>query len=67
MPEAERVLGGQLRELGQQMTRRRLQLLRPHAMEVTKTAVRSFPVASAMTAVMAVLLGSLLVRQLTIR
>jgi hypothetical protein len=67
LPEAERVLGGQLRELGQQMTKRRLQLLRPHAMEVTKTAVRSFPIASAMTAVMAVLLGSLLVRQLTAR
>ena len=67
LPEAERVLSGQLRELGQRMTRRRLQLLRPHAMEVTKTAVRSFPMASAIAAAMAVLLGSLLVRQLTTR
>ncbi|HKO68243.1 MAG TPA: hemerythrin domain-containing protein [Burkholderiaceae bacterium] len=67
LPEAERVLGGQLRALGQQMTKRRMQLLRPHAMEVTKTAVRSFPIASAMTALITVLLGSLLVRQLTIR
>ena len=67
MPEAERALDGQLRELGQQMTKRRLQLLRPHAMEVTKTAVRSFPVASTLTALTAVLLGSLLVRQLAVR
>lgn len=67
LPEAERALDGQLRELGQQMTRRRMQLLRPHAMEVTKTAVRSFPVASALTALTAVLLGSLLVRQIAVR
>jgi hypothetical protein len=49
------------------MTKRRMQLLRPHAMEVTKTAVRSFPVASALTALTAVLLGSLLVRQIAVR
>ena len=67
LPEAERALDGQLRELGQQMTKRRMQLLRPHAMEVTKTAVRSFPIASAMTALIAVLLSSLLARQLITR
>ncbi len=67
LPEAERTLDGQLRELGQQMTKRRLQLLKPHAMEVTKSAVRSFPVASTLTALTAVLLGSLLVRQLAVR
>ncbi len=67
LPQAERMLGNQLRELGQQMTRRRLQLLRPHAVEVAKTTVQSFPIASALTAITAVtalLFGSLLVKGL---
>lgn len=70
LPQAERTLGGQLRELGQQMTKRRMQLLKPHALEVTKTTVRSFPIASAMaaiTAITALLFGSLLVRRLAAR
>ena len=67
LPQAERMLGNQLRELGQQMTKRRLQLLRPHAVEVAKTTVQSFPIASAITAVTALtalLFGSLLVKRL---
>lgn len=67
LPAAERVLSGQLRELGQQMTKRRLQLLKPHIREVATTAVRSFPVASAMTALTALLFSSLLVRSLASR
>lgn len=64
LPQAERVLSGQLRELGQQMTKRRIHLLKPHIREVATTAVRSFPVASAMTALTAVLFSSLLVKRL---
>ncbi len=67
LPEAERRLQSQLRELGQQMTKRRLQLLKPHALEVTKTTMQSFPVASTVTAVMALLFGSLLLNRLAAR
>lgn len=67
LPEAERTLASELRELGQQMTRRRMQLLKPHALEVTKTTVQSFPIASAVTAVTALLFGSMLIRRLAPR
>lgn len=67
LPEAERTLRHQLRELGQQMTQRRMQLLRPHAVEIAKTTVQSFPMASTLTALTALLFGSLLVNRLAAR
>lgn len=62
LPLAEEVMGDQLGELGVQMTRRRMTLLRPHAQEVAMTSVRSFPVLFGAAAAGALLLGWLAVR-----
>jgi len=62
LPQAEQLLGDKLGVLGRQMTKRRMELLKPHAAEMTRTAARAFPVASA-TAVAGVLaLGWLAIR-----
>jgi hemerythrin superfamily protein len=63
LPEAERTMGPQLSELGAQMTRRRMQLLAPHAGELATTSAQSFPVMSLLAVVSAVLLGSMLMRR----
>jgi hypothetical protein len=66
LPDAERVLGEQrLAELGVEMTRRRMQLVAPHAGELAVNSVRTFPAATAaITGVMAIG-GYLLARELT--
>jgi hemerythrin superfamily protein len=63
LPEAERTMGSQLNELGAQMTRRRMELIGPHAGEIAATAVQSFPVVSLLAATSAVLIGSMLWRR----
>ena len=63
LPEAERTMASQLSELGAQMTRRRIELVKPHARELAATSMRSFPVMSLLAATSALLLGSLLVRR----
>jgi hemerythrin superfamily protein len=51
LPMAERLLGmDKLGELGVQMTRRRLELMKPRAGEFAVTAARSFPVGAAAAA-----------------
>lgn len=62
LPLAEEVMGERLGELGVQMTRRRMALLRPHAQEVAVTSVRSFPMLFGAAAAGALLLGWLAVR-----
>ena len=48
LPMAERLLGvDRLSELGAHMTRRRVELIKPHAGEFAVTAARSFPVGAA--------------------
>jgi len=47
LPAAERLIEDQLGQLGAQMTKRRVQLLAPHAREVVDTTVRAFPVGAA--------------------
>ncbi len=47
LPAAERLLPDQLSRLGAQMTRRRVELLKPHAGEVAATAARAFPAGAA--------------------
>src|SRR5262249_48361666 len=61
-PLAEEVLGDRLGELGVQMTKRRIELLRPHAQEVAMSSVRSFPVLFGAAAVGVLVLGWLAVR-----
>lgn len=63
LPAAERLLGEQLGRLGMDMTKRRVELLRPHAGEFAATTVRSFPGAAAGAALLtagAVAIGAML-------
>jgi hemerythrin superfamily protein len=50
LPEAEQLIPDRLAELGMTMTRRRMELLRPHLGEVARTTMMSFPVATAAAA-----------------
>jgi hemerythrin superfamily protein len=62
LPLAEERLGAELRTLGREMTRRRLELLKPHLAEVAMTTARSFPLASAAAVGGFLAIGWLLVR-----
>jgi hypothetical protein len=52
LPTAERLMRAQLKELGAEMTKRRVELLKPHAGEIAISAARSFPVGTAAGAVL---------------
>ena len=64
LPVAERQLKDRLGSLGMEMTRRRIELIRPHAAEFTASTVRSFPVGAATGAALvtagAVAIGAML-------
>jgi hemerythrin superfamily protein len=64
LPAAERLLKDQLGSLGMAMTKRRVELLKPHAGEMAASAVRSFPAGAAAGAVLltagAVAIGAML-------
>jgi hemerythrin superfamily protein len=64
LPAAERLLEDQLGRLGIAMTRRRVELLRPHAGELAASTMRSFPAGAAAGAVLltagAVAMGAML-------
>lgn len=47
LPAAERLLHDQLGRLGMEMTKRRLELMKPHAAEFAETTVRTFPAGAA--------------------
>jgi hypothetical protein len=52
LPAAERLMKDQLKELGAEMTKRRVELLKPHAGEIVISAARSFPAGAAAGAVL---------------
>jgi hemerythrin superfamily protein len=52
LPIAERLMKEHLGELGMEMTRRRVELLKPHAGEIAISAARSFPAGAAAGAVL---------------
>jgi hemerythrin superfamily protein len=58
LPEAERLLGPRLAELGAEMTKRRLQLTAPRAGELAANTVRGFPASSMLVAAGAVIAGT---------
>lgn len=64
LPAAERLLSDRLGQLGIDMTKRRLELIKPHAAEFAETTVRSFPAGAAAGAVLltagAVAVGAML-------
>ncbi|HEU4620913.1 MAG TPA: hemerythrin domain-containing protein [Burkholderiaceae bacterium] len=62
LPEAERVLGDRLGELGVQMTKRRLQLIAPHTGELALTTARSFPLVSVLVGAGTLLAAFMLAR-----
>lgn len=47
LPAAERLLRDRLGQLGIDMTKRRVELIKPHAAELAETTVRSFPAGAA--------------------
>jgi hemerythrin superfamily protein len=47
LPAAERLLGDRLNQLGSDMIKRRVELLRPHVGELAASTMRSFPSAAA--------------------
>lgn len=55
-------MGDQLGTLGLEMTKRRMQLLKPHMRDVAVTSARSFPVLFGAAAAGILLLGWLAVR-----
>lgn len=64
LPEAERLLDkDRLSELGAQMTKRRLKLIRPRAAELAINTMRGMPATSMLVAAGAVLAGTYFVRR----
>jgi hemerythrin superfamily protein len=63
LPDAERMLGDRLGELGAQMTKRRLQLVAPHAGEIAGNTVRTLPASTMVMAAGALLAGTYLMRR----
>jgi hypothetical protein len=47
LPAAERLLRDQLGRLGMEMTKRRVELMKPHAAELAESTVRTFPAGAA--------------------
>lgn len=62
LPRAEELMGERLGELGMQMTKRRMELLKPHLGEVAVTTAKSFPVATVAIASGTLALAWLLLR-----
>ena len=65
LPLAEELMPGELGHLGRLMTRRRMELLRPHAAEAAATTIRTFPIGTAAAAASVLAAGWLLLRGLT--
>lgn len=63
LPQAERLLGSRLGELGAEMTKRRLQLTAPRAGELAANTVRGFPASSMLVAAGAVIAGTYLAKR----
>jgi hemerythrin superfamily protein len=60
LPDAERLLSGRLGELGAEMTKRRFELMAPHASEITMNTVRGMPTSTMVMAAGALLAGTYL-------
>jgi hemerythrin-like domain-containing protein len=62
LPEAERLLGDSLGELGAQMAKRRRQLMLSRAGEMTRNAVRAMPTSTMLVGAGALLAGTYVLR-----
>ena len=63
LPAAERLLAGEIEELGAQMTKRRLQLVAPRAGEIAGNTLRALPASTMLVSVGAVLAGGLVLNR----
>ena len=63
LPDAERLLGERLEDLGLQMTKRRLELTAPRAGEIAVNTVRAIPATSMVLAAVAVVAGAYVVKR----
>lgn len=63
LPAAERMLAGELGELGAKMTRRRLELSVPRAGEIAGNTLRALPASTMLMSVGAVLAGGLVLKR----
>jgi hypothetical protein len=63
LPDAERLLGDRLGELGAQMTKRRLELAAPRAGEIAVNTVRGMPASSMLVAAGALIAGTYIVKR----
>ena len=57
LPAADRLLEDRLVQLGGEMTRRRMELMKPHATAIAASAARSFPAGNALLAAGALAVG----------
>ena len=64
LPEAERLLGDRLGELGAEMTKRRMQLALPRTAELATNTVKAMPASTMLIGAGALLAGSYLVGQM---
>jgi hemerythrin superfamily protein len=60
LPAAERLISEQLVPLGAEMTKRRMELMKPHAREIATTTARSFPAGAFLLAAGALAVGAAL-------
>lgn len=60
LPAAERLIADRLVPLGAEMTRRRMELMKPHAAEIATTTARSFPAGAVLLAAGALAVGAAL-------
>lgn len=65
LPLAEELMPEELGRLGRLMTRRRIELLKPHAAQAAVTTIRTFPVGAAVAAAGVLAAGWVLLRSLT--
>lgn len=65
LPLAEELMPDELGHLGRLMTRRRFELLKPHAAEAASTTIRTFPVGAAAAAAGVLAAGWVLLRSLS--
>lgn len=63
LPQAERILRNELGQLGAQMTKRRLQLLKPRAGELAVNTARTMPTSSILMAAGALMAGTYMLRK----
>jgi hemerythrin superfamily protein len=63
LPAAERLLAGELSELGARMTKRRLELATPRAGEIAGNTLRALPTSTMLMSVGALLAGGLVVNR----